>query len=50
MSNYLSYLMGAKNIRDRELENLEIKIEGRNERGSRMLKIPQSQLTKYTNL
>ncbi|MDO8676595.1 MAG: hypothetical protein Q7K16_03010 [Candidatus Azambacteria bacterium] len=46
----LSYLMGAGNIQDTELENLEIKIEDRTSDGDRMLKIPEEKLSQYIEL
>lgn len=50
MSYYLSYLMGAEKIEDGELENLDIKIEGRTPENYRMLKIPEEKLPQYFEL
>lgn len=46
----LSYLMGAENIQDKELENIGVKIEGRTPEGDRMLKISEKELAKYIEL
>src|SRR5258708_2651239 len=50
MSFYLSYLMGAEEIQDKELEDLNIEIVGKTETGSRKLKIPQEHLLGYIEL
>lgn len=50
MAYYLSYLMGAGEIQDKELEDLNIKIVERTETGSRKLKIPQKSLPQYVEL
>lgn len=50
MSIYLSYLMGADKIQDKELEDLNIEIAGRTESRSRKLKIPQEHLPDYIDL
>ena len=50
MSYHLSYLMGAENIEDKELESLDIKIEDRTSDGDRMLKIPEEKLLQYIEL
>ncbi len=50
MSYYLSYLMGAENIEDKELGSLDIKIEDRTSDGDRMLKIPEEKLSQYIEL
>lgn len=49
MSDYLSYLMGAGQILDSELENLDIEID-KTESGSRKLKIPSENLDFYIEL
>ncbi len=50
MSYLLSYLMGAPDIQDQELEDLNIEIADRAESGSRMLKVPQESLQSYIDL
>ncbi len=50
MSYYLSYLMGAKKIKDGELESLDIKIEDKTSDGDRMLKIPEEKISQYIEL
>lgn len=50
MSYYLSYLMGAEKIEDKELESLDIKIENKTSDHVRMLKIPEEKLTRYTEI
>lgn len=47
---YLSYLMGAEEISDRNLEDLDIKFERSNSGKSRMLKIPEERLAGYVEL
>lgn len=47
---YLSYLMGAKEIQDKELQDLNIETVGRTETGSRKLKISQEHLPEYIDL
>ena len=47
---YLSYLMGAENIQDKELEDLGIKIADRTPEGDRMLKISEKELALYIEL
>ncbi len=47
MSSYLSYLMGAENIQDAELEDLGVKIKDRTSDGDRMLVIPDDKLSRY---
>lgn len=42
--------MGAGEIQDQELENLNIEIVGKTESGSRMLKIPQESVPQYVEL
>lgn len=49
MSVYLSYLMGAKDIQDKALEDLNIEIAGRDGE-DRMLKIPQQNIPQYIEL
>lgn len=46
----LSYLMGAENIQDSELEALGVEIVERADSGSRALKIPENVLPQYINL
>ena len=46
----LSYLMGAENIEDKELTDLDIQIEGKTPDGSRLLKIPEEKLSQYIEL
>ncbi len=46
----LSYLMGAQDISDADLENLGVSIENRTENGSRKLKIPKERLSQYAAL
>ncbi|MBI2635636.1 MAG: hypothetical protein HYW79_03825 [Parcubacteria group bacterium] len=50
MSYYLSYLMGAEKIEDKELEDLDIKIEDIDTDGDRSLKIPEDKLPQYIEL
>lgn len=50
MSCYLSYLMGAEQIEDNELEGLDIKIEGKTSDNSRMLKISEEKIPQYIKL
>lgn len=50
MAHYLSYLMGAEDIQDQELENLKIEIVEKTATESRKLKIPQRALTQYAEL
>lgn len=44
MNNYLSYLMGADNISDKELTDLGIVIYETRESGSRKLQVPVSKI------
>lgn len=48
--NYLSYLMGADNIQDTELESLGVEIEEKKSDGDRMLVIPNEKLSRYIEL
>lgn len=50
MAHYLSYLMGAEEIQDQELEDLNVEIEKRTDDGDRMLKIPQESISGYVEL
>jgi len=50
MQFYLSYLMGAEEIQDKELEDLHIEIVGKTESGSRKLKVPHEHLSAYIEL
>lgn len=50
MTTYLSYLMGADQIQDKTLDDLNIEIVGKTESGSRKLKLPQESLAKYLEL
>lgn len=50
MSHYLSYLMGADNIQDKELEDSGIKVEGKTSDNSRLLKVPEERLSQYIEL
>lgn len=50
MANNLSYLMGAENIQDGELEGLGIEIKDRKPDGDRMLVIPDDKLPEYIEL
>lgn len=50
MAHNLSYLMGAENIQDTELEGLGIKIKDRTSDGDRMLVIPDEKLPQYIEL
>ncbi len=50
MENYLSFLMGADNIKDGQLEALDIKIEEKDSDGDRKLKIPSGKLKEYFEL
>ncbi|OGF69827.1 hypothetical protein A3H65_00810 [Candidatus Giovannonibacteria bacterium RIFCSPLOWO2_02_FULL_45_14] len=43
----LSYLMGAEEISDKELGDLDIEISGKAESGHRMLKIPDEKVLRY---
>lgn len=47
---HLSYLMGAENIQDSELEALGIEIRDRKTDGDRMLVIPEEKLPQYIEL
>lgn len=47
---YLSYLMGAENIEDKELTDLCISIEEKKIDGDRTLKIPDDKLSVYIEL
>ena len=47
---YLSYLMGAGSILDRDLTDLGVEIVGKAESGSRKLKIPTEKIEDYKNL
>lgn len=49
MSHYLSYLMGAEDILDKELESLNVEIV-KTDGQSRMLKVPQESLSQYIEL
>ncbi len=50
MENYLSFLMGADNVEDGQLEALSIKIEEKDSDGDRKLKIPSEKLAEYFEL
>ena len=50
MSYYLSYLMGAERIEDKELEDLSVKIENKDSDGDRSIKIPEEKLSQYIEL
>ena len=50
MNTYLSYLMGAAKISDKELTELGIVIQETRESGSRKLQIPTSATGKYKDL
>ena len=50
MSYYLSYLMGAENIKDKNLIDLDISIEEKMADGNRTLKIPENKLGSYIEL
>jgi len=50
MSYYLSYLVGAGKIEDKELEDLDIKIEDRDTDSDRSFKIPEDKLPQYIEL
>lgn len=50
MPYYLSYLMGAKKIEDKELEDLDIKIKNKDSDGDRSIKIPEEKLSQYIEL
>ena len=50
MSYYLSYLMGAENIKDKDLVDLDINIEETKSDGDRCLKIPADKLPQYIQL
>ncbi|MDO8590184.1 MAG: hypothetical protein Q7R69_02835 [bacterium] len=47
---YLSYLMGADNIEDKELTDLGISIEEKKADGDRTLKVPDEKLNGYIEL
>ena len=47
--HYLSYLMGAKDIQDQELGDLDIEIK-KTDDGDRMLNIPQESVSRYMDL
>lgn len=47
---HLSYLMGAENIQDAELEYLDVKIKDKTSDGDRMLIIPNDKLSQYIKL
>lgn len=50
MKHYLSYLMGVKNISDKEPTDLGVEIIETKESGSRKLKIPELALNPYIDL
>jgi len=50
MSYYLSYLMGAEKIEDKELEDLDIKIENKDSDGNRSIKVLEEKLPQYIEL
>ncbi len=50
MPYYLSYLMGATKIQDKELQDLGIEIVGKSKSGSRKLQIPATTLIGYSSL
>ena len=50
MIHRLSYLMGAEDIQDKELEDLGVEIKDRKPDGDRMLIIPDEKLSQYTEL
>ena len=50
MLYYLSYLMGAEKIEDKELEDLSVKIENKDSDGDRSIKIPEDRLSQYIEL
>lgn len=50
MSYYLSYLMGAENIKDNDLIGLGVSIEETKSDGDRCLKIPAENLPQYIQL
>ena len=50
MSYYLSYLMGAERIEDKELEDLSVKIKNKDSDGDRSIKIPEDRLSQYIEL
>lgn len=47
---YLSYLMGAENITDKDLTNLGIEIAEKTEFGNKKLKIPKEVIIRYKDL
>lgn len=47
---YLSYLMGAEDIKDNDLTSLNVTIEEKMSNGDRTLKIPTDKLPKYLEL
>lgn len=47
---YLSYLMGAGNIKDNDLTSFGIDIEEKKSDGDRALKIPEDKLSQYIEL
>ncbi|MDP2641996.1 MAG: hypothetical protein Q8P21_01755 [bacterium] len=42
--------MGAEDIQDKELEDLDIKIDGRTKENYRLLKVPEEKLSQYIEL
>jgi len=50
LQHHLSYLMGAGNIQDKELDDLGIEIKDRTSDGDRMLVIPNDKLSQYIEL
>ena len=50
MAYNLSYLMGAEDIQDTELEGLGVEIKDRKTDGNRMLVVPDEKLTQYIKL
>ena len=50
MPHYLSYLMGAEDIQEKELSDLDITIEGRTKEDHRLLKVPREKLSQYIEL
>ena len=50
MSHYLSYLMGAHKIENKDLTDLDISIEKTIADGDRTLKIPEEKISQYIEL
>ena len=48
--DHLSYLMGVKNLSDRQLKEVGVKIESKNTDGDRTIKVPEEKLSGYIEI